>query len=48
MVASVTTNERQTLLASVARWWHGWRQRRAALAELAQCSSAELDRLGRH
>jgi hypothetical protein len=36
-----------TLARRLSRWWENWRSRRAAIAELACCGSAEVERIAR-
>jgi hypothetical protein len=47
MVASREANQLPALPGRIGRWWMRWRTHWAALADLVQCSPAELERIAR-
>lgn len=45
MADAAETNEEQSVIAALARKWRIWQRRRAAMAELDHCGSAERHRI---
>jgi hypothetical protein len=45
MAQTLETTQQEGLLDALARKWRIWQRRRAAIAELAHCGSAERQRI---